>query len=473
MTAKPIADREKMLAINEALLLGSVRQHELTEAAESFNSQLQKEISERRQVEAALRESERRYRTLFDLGPVAIYSCDASGVLQQFNRRAVELWGREPAARAAGQRFCGSFKLFRPDGRRMSHGRCPMADVARGKLSAVSDQEVIIERPDGSRITVVVNIRPLKNDQGQISGAVNCFYDITERKRAEEAQRRVAMLAASNQKLESEIAVRQTAQAALKASGKRQKKLLAESRQMRDQLRLLSRQLLLAQEDERKRISRELHDVIAQTLTGINLRLGALKSDATMNTRVRERNITRTQQLIEQSVNVVHQFARELRPTVLDDIGLIPALHTFMKGFKEQTGIRASLSAFAAVEHLNLDNRIVFYRVAQEALTNVARHSQASHVAVSIQKMDDAVCMEITDNGKGLPWETVGRASTSKRLGLLGMRERLEMVGGTFSIQSFPGKGTTVTAQVPVGKSRRKSGQAVLSTDASPPKDSR
>ena len=141
---------------------------------------------------------------------------------------------------------------------------------------------------------------------------------------------------------------------------------------------MLSRQLLLAQEEERKKISRELHDVIAQTLTGINVRLATLKNKASFNTKGLERNIARTQRLVEHSVNIVHRFARELRPTVLDDLGLIPALHTFMKRFREQTGIRVSLSAFAAVEHVNGDKRTVLYRVAQEALNNVARHAQAS-----------------------------------------------------------------------------------------------
>jgi signal transduction histidine kinase len=456
MTAKPTPGSENILAMNEALMLGSVRQHELTAAAEAANARLQKEITERKLAETALRDSEKRYRTLFDLGPVAVYSCDASGVIQQFNPRAVELWGRQPPPRDTAQRFCGSFKLFRPDGSFMVREQCPMADVASGKSSGVRDREVIIERPDHSRITVVVNIAPLKNDQGKITGAINCFYDITERKQAEEAQRRVAVLAATNQKLELEIAQRRTAQAALQASEQHQKHLLADSRHMRDQLRLLSRQVLRAQEEERKRISRELHDVIAQTLTGINLRLAALKVDATMNSKERERNITRTQQLVEQSVNVVHRFARELRPAVLDDIGLIPALHTFLKGFKEQTGIRVSLSAFAAVEEENGDHRIVFYRVAQEALMNVARHAQATQVDVSIQKVDGSVCMKITDNGKGLPPESILRGKKNNRLGLLGMRERLEMLGGKFSIESSPGKGATITAQIPVPRARSK-----------------
>jgi PAS domain-containing protein len=88
---------EKTLAMNEALMLGSLHQHELTEVADSLNVQLQREINERKRVEAALRESEERFRTLFELGPVAVYSCDASGVIQNFNRRAAELWNREPA----------------------------------------------------------------------------------------------------------------------------------------------------------------------------------------------------------------------------------------------------------------------------------------------------------------------------------------------------------------------------------------
>jgi PAS domain-containing protein len=150
---------------------------------------------ERDQTEA-LRTSEERYRTLFDLVRVAVYSCDAAGVIQQFNRRAAELWGREPAPGDTDERFCGSFKLFRPDGSFMPHAQCPMAEVASGKIAHVRDAEVLIERPDGSRITVVVNIRPLKSAQGKVAGAINCFFDITERKQDEERSREyVARLA--------------------------------------------------------------------------------------------------------------------------------------------------------------------------------------------------------------------------------------------------------------------------------------
>jgi signal transduction histidine kinase len=142
----------------------------------------------------------------------------------------------------------------------------------------------------------------------------------------------------------------------------------------------------------------------------------------------------------------------------LDDVGLIPALHTFMKSFRQETGIQVSLSAFAAVEQVNEVKRTVLYRVAQEALTNIARHAQASRAEVRIQKLDGAICMKIADNGKGFQKERVLHAKKNKRLGLVGMRERLEMVRGNFTIESAPGKGTTILAQIPLAdvRGRRK-----------------
>jgi len=138
-----------------------------------------------KQTNDGLRLSEERYRVLFELSPAAVYTCDASGVIQEFNRCAVELWGREPALGDTAERFCGSLRMFDPDGSALPHERCPMAQVVSGKVSEVRDAEVLIGRPDGSRVAVVVNIHPLKNERGEIAGAVNCFYDITERKHME------------------------------------------------------------------------------------------------------------------------------------------------------------------------------------------------------------------------------------------------------------------------------------------------
>jgi signal transduction histidine kinase len=275
-------------------------------------------------------------------------------------------------------------------------------------------------------------------------------------------RRRNTDLAASNRQLKQEIARRRAAEESLRKSEQHYGKLLEQSRRMQDQLRLLSRQLLSAQEEERKRISRELHDVIAQTLTSINVRLATLKKEAAINTKGLEKSIARTQQLVEHSVNIVHRFARELRPTVLDDVGLIPALHSFMKDFAKQTGIRMHFTAFtfAKIKQLDNDQRTVLYRVAQEALNNAARHAHASRAEVRIRKLDGSICLEIKDNGRGFPAEHVLLAKKKKRLGLLGMRERVEMVNGCFTIKSTPGKGTTILAQIPLGEARGGNGAA-------------
>jgi signal transduction histidine kinase len=279
--------------------------------------------------------------------------------------------------------------------------------------------------------------------------------DLYLRKFIETLSRRTVELAASNLELSQEVAQRKVVEAALKKSERHYSLLLAQSDHLQEQLRQLSRQVLSAQEDERREISRELHDVIAQTLTGINVRLAALAREAATNTKGLDRNIADTQRLVADSVDIVHRFARELRPAVLDDLGLIPALHSFMKIFTERTGIRTHLTAFAGVEQLETARRTVLFRVAQEALTNVARHAQASRVEVSIQKLAEGISMKIKDDGKSFEVDRVLNAKGRNRLGLLGMRERLEMVGGSFDIKSAKGQGTTITAIMPLGKVAR------------------
>jgi signal transduction histidine kinase len=282
----------------------------------------------------------------------------------------------------------------------------------------------------------------------------------------ETLSQRTVELAASNLELQQEIAQRKAMETALKKSEHHYSELLARSELLQEQLRQLSRQILSAQEEERKRISRELHDVIAQTLTGINVRLAALKKESALTTRHLDRNIASTQRLVEKSVDIVHEFARELRPAVLDDLGLIPALHSFVKIFSKRTGLQLHLKAFAGIEELEIAKRTVLFRVAQEALTNVARHAHARRVEVDFQKVRNVARMEINDDGKSFQVERTLNARGNKRLGLLGMRERVEMVGGTFCVESEPGKGTTVRVEIPFANVQKdalkKSGNTTL-----------
>lgn len=265
----------------------------------------------------------------------------------------------------------------------------------------------------------------------------------------EALSQRTVELASLNLELNLEIAQRRTVEEDLKKSELNSSNLLTKSNHLQEQLRRISRKIISAQEDERKAISRELHDVIAQTLTGINLRLAALKSEASHNTTGLHRNIALTQELVQKSVNIVHEFARELRPAALDDLGLIPALHSFMKGFTARTGVRTRLVAFPDIETLDIGRRTVLFRVTQEALTNVARHAKASLVTVRIVHLAGMVTLTVTDDGRSFNVQRVLQAKDSNRLGLLGMRERVEMVDGTLSVISAPEKGTTITANLP------------------------
>jgi PAS domain S-box-containing protein len=275
--------------------------------------------------------------------------------------------------------------------------------------------------------------------------------DIAALKRGEMAQRRVEALAAANQEADREIARRRAVEASLRESEQSHRELLAESQRLHAQLRSLTHEILLTQEEERKRISRQLHDEISQILVGINVQLDALAVAALIDPRVLRKRIAKTRRQVGKSIEVVHRFARELRPSLLDDLGLIPALRSLVKEQAGQNGLRIHFTAFAEVEAADSFHRTVLYRVAQEALTNVVRHAHARHASVRILKIPDAVRLEICDDGKSFPVERMLEARLGGHLGLVGMRERVEMLGGRFAVESAPGKGTTVIAEIPFG----------------------
>lgn len=269
------------------------------------------------------------------------------------------------------------------------------------------------------------------------------------RRRTETLRLHTAAMAKSNRELKREVARRRAGEAAVLRGKEHYQLLFVQSQFMQKKLRHLARQVLLAQEEERREISRELHDEVVQTLVGINVQLAALGNAASIGTRNLKAKIALTQKLVEKSVNAVHQFARELRPAVLDDLGLIPALRLYLKAFAVRKGLKIRFTAFSGVEGLNNAKRTVIYRVAQEALTNVARHARATQVSMVISQLPAAVRMEVHDNGKSFQVPQALSAKTNQRLGLLGMRERVEMVGGTLLITSAPGEGTTVCADIP------------------------
>ena len=387
------------------------------------------------------------YTDLYDFAPAGYFSLDEHGVILEVNLTGAALLGVERSrllhrhwqhfvVKASQPVFLDFLKkVFAQPGKQV----CEALLLNKGGTAFWADLQAV---------SAVVLDGPGKCCRMAVS-------DITALKRADEAQRRMEALALSNRELQAEIVRRHAVEAALKQSELHLSQSLEESRLSQEKLRHLARQLIEAQEAERKQISRELHDQVAQTLVGMNVHLESLAREATINPLRLKQRIVRTQKLVEKSVDLVHRFARDLRPTLLDDLGLIPALHSYLKEFAKRTKVRIHFKAFAGVERLSSHRRTVLYRVAQSALSNILQHAQATEVKVTITKDRKTARLEIHDNGKSFNVEQVLFAKRYKRLGLLGTRERVEMIGGTFSVESAPGQGTTIRAQIPFSHVRQ------------------
>lgn len=206
--------------------------------------------------------------------------------------------------------------------------------------------------------------------------------------------------------------------------------------------RALSAQLVLAQEQERRAIARELHDEIGQSLSGLLLDVGgAARLDDSSEMRMRLQSIA---VLAEHTVEAVRRIALALRPSMLDDLGLVPALEWQAREEGHRAGLNVQILADDNAGELPETHRTCIYRVAQEALRNCVRHAAASRVQMGLQKTTKTVTLHVEDDGKGFI------AGRTRGLGLLGMEERVTQLGGRFHLQSEPGHGTTVTAELPL-----------------------
>jgi PAS domain S-box-containing protein len=391
-----------------------------------------------------------KYTDLYDFAPVGHFSLDQQARIVEVNLTGAALLGVERA------RLCqrGLPRFVAPASQAIFMAF--LKQVFAGPERRVC--EVAVRKADGTVFWASVHGVAAISSADSENWCRLTVSDISPLKQAEEAQRRMEALTKTTKELTREIARRQAVEDALRASKAGQRELLNQARQSQEELRRLYRHILHVQEEERKRISRELHDEITQTLVGINVSLEALAREATVNPRGIKRKIARAQRLVAKSVNIVHRFARELRPTSLDDLGLIPSLHGLMKDFTKRTGIRVHFTTFAEVEKLSGARRTALFRVVHSALANVAQHANASRVAVSLRKLGDSVRMEITDNGKAFNPEKEFHKRRNKHLGLVGMRERMEMVGGTLSVESEPGQGTTIRGEIPYGTGRVRRG---------------
>ncbi|SNB69918.1 two-component system, NarL family, sensor histidine kinase UhpB [Thermoflexus hugenholtzii JAD2] len=214
-----------------------------------------------------------------------------------------------------------------------------------------------------------------------------------------------------------------------------------------ERLHWLSQQILQAQEEERARIARELHDEAAQWLTSLLIRQRLLLRSLPPEMRP---EVEELQRMTTAALEHLRRIAMELRPAILDDLGLVEALRWQAEEFQKQTGLSLTLQIQGRIERLPRQVELVLYRVAQEALTNIARHARATRVEITLNCSTEHLELLIADDGVGFDPEAV-RRSRARSLGLIGMAERLALIGGTLEIDSAPGKGTRIRARVPAG----------------------
>jgi PAS domain S-box-containing protein len=343
---------------------------------------LEEELGQGRQTEPVPSEGELQFRRLLEKLPAGAYTCDPEGLITYFNQHAVQLWGRAPRLNDPVDRYCGSFKLFSPEGPPIAHDQCWMA-LALKMDRGYNRREIVIERPNGQRLTALAHANPIHDEAGKLLGAVNVLVDITGRKRAEEAMREI-------------------------------------------------------REAERRRIARDLHDIVLQDLMGTLQGMQAAQVESGAG--------------LEQEIAALRRAVGSLRTAIYD-----------LRLEKEQPFVRAVESLVELNRQLTPEREIRLVvregfppelpdgadvgllRVLQEALVNARRHSAARGVEVILSAERRGVRAEVADDGRGFD-----PASVREGLGISGMRERASALGGRLEIESEPGKGTSVKVEVPL-----------------------
>jgi signal transduction histidine kinase len=239
----------------------------------------------------------------------------------------------------------------------------------------------------------------------------------------------------------------------------RQAGIAIENARLYENMRFYARRITQAQEDERKRIARELHDDTIQMLIVISRRLGVLASLPEPLSETALRHLQSLQDLVGDTLKGVRRYVQDLRPPTLDHLGLVATLEGLTDDLKEKDGIDTRVDVVGKARRLMPEEELVLFRIAQETLSNVRRHSRASQVTVRMEFCPERVRMVVEDNGQGFNApERIGDLVSTGRLGLIGMSERAHLLGGTLQVDSEVGMGTSVIVDVPVGPQPERGG---------------
>ena len=341
-----------------------------------------------------LRLSEERYRGLFESASEAIFVCSTSGRIVSANRAAEQLTGYSQDELS----ITTLYELF------SEASVNKVRQLFSRELESMTigeTEELHLTRKDGTEAFIQLKASPLLKDRGVI-GLQIIARDVTEERR------------------------------------------------LRQNMEYYITQITRAQEDERLRISRELHDDTAQVLAGLSREVSSLLSKERTVSKSTKEKLEKLREMADTALEGVRRFSQDLRPSILDDLGLVPAMEWLAAELEKNYGLETKVSIAGEQQRLSPENELAVFRIAQEALSNVRRHSGASAVKVTIDFGADALTLVVSDNGRGfdMPQRTSDLAVSGK-LGIIGMRERARLIGGTLVVQSEVGMGTTVTLRVP------------------------
>lgn len=404
---------ERPYEIEHRIILpdGTIRWvHELAEVIRSPDGSASqmigvvRDITARREADEALRASQAMLELVLDSIPQGVFWKDRNSIYLGANRVARETWGLKASELVVG---LSDFQLPSPTSKETKY--CTLKD--REVMDSNQPQfgiEETLTRADGSTIWLETNKVPMHDPDGHVIGVLGTWQDITERKRVDD-----------------------------------------ELRASRERLQTLSRQLLNAQEVERRHIARELHDQIGQSLTAIKLNLKTLQPPAHETTAWA--TLLETITVVDQTLEQVRTLSLDLRPSMLDDLGLVSALRWYLDRQAKRVGFSVQFAAESPDSGVSKEIETTCFRVAQEIVTNIARHANARNVRVTLHRFDSELELLIQDDGVGFDLAAANeRAARGGSMGLLGMQERVMIVGGRVDIQSAPSLGTEVRVCFPL-----------------------
>jgi PAS domain S-box-containing protein len=342
-------------------------------------------------------EAQARLAAIVECSEDAIVSKDLDGIIINWNQAAERIFGYT-AEEAIGQHIT---LIVPPD--RLDEEADILASLRRGER--IEHFETVRQRKDGTSLDVSVTISPVKDAQGRVIGASKVARDITERKR----------LASLLQEAE------------------------------------LSGRLLQLQDEERRRIARELHDGAGQLLAALSMNISSISAEESRLSPGVARSVEESRSLIDQAVSEIRTVSHLLHPPLLDEVGLRSALQEFVNGFGERSNIPVTLDLPSDLERLPRDVELSIFRIVQECLTNVHRHSGSATASVRLSKKRDSLQLQVSDQGHGINREIQDKflAGKSSGVGLRGMRERIRQLGGGMQIESSE-NGTSVIVVLPL-----------------------